>query len=85
MTGDLDAAAVLRRRDSFASNWSDDGQVSWLDSAGIGLYRGQGRISSDRVVEVRVGEDGPTVWRTAADSEPSTPHASHPEPRRGHH
>jgi dihydrolipoamide dehydrogenase len=35
VTGDLDAAAVLRRRDSFASNWSDDGQVSWLDSAGI--------------------------------------------------
>ncbi|MEO3743426.1 NAD(P)/FAD-dependent oxidoreductase [Plantactinospora sp. B5E13] len=63
VTGDLDAAAVLRRRDSFASNWSDDGQVSWLESAGIALYRGQGRISSDRVVEVTNG--GQTVSLTA--------------------
>src|SRR5689334_1279152 len=31
VTGDLHAAAVLRRRDSFAANWTDDGQVSWLD------------------------------------------------------
>ncbi|GAB3842262.1 dihydrolipoyl dehydrogenase family protein [Dactylosporangium cerinum] len=64
VTGDLDAAAVLRRRDSFASNWSDDGQVAWLDSAGITLFRGQGRISSDRVVEV-TGADGSTVTLTA--------------------
>ncbi|WP_408055611.1 dihydrolipoyl dehydrogenase family protein [Streptomyces apricus] len=55
VTGDLDVAAVLRRRDSFASDWKDDGQVSWLDSAGIALYRGQGRISSERVVEVTDG------------------------------
>ncbi|WP_225625820.1 dihydrolipoyl dehydrogenase family protein [Streptomyces werraensis] len=52
VSGDLDVAAVLRRRDSFASNWKDDGQVSWLDSVGITLYRGQGRLSADRVVEV---------------------------------
>ncbi|WP_432842185.1 dihydrolipoyl dehydrogenase family protein [Dactylosporangium sp. CA-092794] len=64
VTGDLDAAAVLRRRGSFASNWSDAGQVSWLDSAGIALYRGQGRIGSDRVVEV-IGEDGVTTSLTA--------------------
>ncbi|MFI7492723.1 dihydrolipoyl dehydrogenase family protein [Micromonospora echinaurantiaca] len=64
VTGDLDAIAVLRRRDSFASNWSDDGQVSWLDSAGITLYRGQGRISSDRVVEV-TGPDGTSTSLTA--------------------
>ncbi|MGX7670007.1 dihydrolipoyl dehydrogenase family protein [Plantactinospora sp. DSM 117369] len=65
VTGDLDAAAVLRRRDSFTSNWSDSGQVSWLDSAGIALYRGQGRIRSDRVVEVWAGGDDPTVSLTA--------------------
>ncbi|MFD0579018.1 FAD-dependent oxidoreductase [Dactylosporangium darangshiense] len=64
VTGALDAAAVLRRRDAFASNWTDDGQVSWLDSAGIALYRGQGRISADRVVEV-TGEDGATTSLTA--------------------
>jgi dihydrolipoamide dehydrogenase len=55
---------VLRRRDSFASSWKDDGQVSWLDSAGIALFRGQGRISSERVVEV-AGEDGATTTLTA--------------------
>ncbi|MFF0234469.1 dihydrolipoyl dehydrogenase family protein [Micromonospora sp. NPDC005254] len=60
VTGDLDAAAVLRRRDSFASHWKDDGQVSWLNSAGIALYRGQGRISSDRFVEVTGADGAPT-------------------------
>ncbi|MEU7679363.1 NAD(P)/FAD-dependent oxidoreductase [Micromonospora taraxaci] len=64
VTGDLDAAAVLGRRDSFASHWKDDGQVSWLESAGIALHRGQGRISSARAVEV-TGEDGVTTTLTA--------------------
>ncbi|MEU4680339.1 NAD(P)/FAD-dependent oxidoreductase [Micromonospora sp. NPDC023737] len=61
ITGDLDASAVLGRRDAFASNWSDDGQVSWLDSAGIALYRGQGRIRSDRVVEVTAADGASTA------------------------
>jgi len=64
VTGDLDAAAVLRRRDSFASDWKDDGQVSWLESAGIALYRGQGRFASARVVEV-TGADGAVTSITA--------------------
>jgi pyruvate/2-oxoglutarate dehydrogenase complex dihydrolipoamide dehydrogenase (E3) component len=64
VTGALDVAAVLRRRDSFASNWKDDGQASWLGSAGIALYRGQGRISSERVVEV-TSTDGTATLLTA--------------------
>jgi pyruvate/2-oxoglutarate dehydrogenase complex dihydrolipoamide dehydrogenase (E3) component len=64
VTGELDVAAVLRRRDSFASNWNDEGQVSWLESAGIPLVRGHGRISADRVVEV-TGADGTTTTLTA--------------------
>ncbi|NAZ78001.1 FAD-dependent oxidoreductase [Kineococcus sp. T13] len=64
VTGRLDAAAVLRRRDAFASNWNDDGQVSWLDSAGISLHRGRGRISGPRTVQV-TGDDGGTVTLTA--------------------
>jgi pyruvate/2-oxoglutarate dehydrogenase complex dihydrolipoamide dehydrogenase (E3) component len=64
VTGRLDAAAVLARRDSFASHWKDDGQVSWLDSAGIKLFRGQGRISGERVVEV-TGADGTVTTLTA--------------------
>jgi pyruvate/2-oxoglutarate dehydrogenase complex dihydrolipoamide dehydrogenase (E3) component len=64
VTGDLDVAAVLRRRDSFASNWQDDGQASWLEQVGVPLYRGHGRIGSARVVEV-TGEDGSTTTLTA--------------------
>ncbi|MCG5450627.1 MULTISPECIES: dihydrolipoyl dehydrogenase family protein [Micromonospora] len=64
VTGELDAAAVLRRRDDFASHWKDDGQVSWLNSAGIALYRGQGRIGADRIVEV-TGANGVTTSLTA--------------------
>ncbi|GAA3928930.1 dihydrolipoyl dehydrogenase family protein [Actinoplanes auranticolor] len=64
VTGELDVAAVLRRRDSFASDWTDDGQVSWLASAGITLYRGQGRVGADRLVEV-TRADGATISLTA--------------------
>ncbi|MGC5562120.1 dihydrolipoyl dehydrogenase family protein [Streptomyces sp. FR-108] len=64
VTGDLDVAAVLERRDSFASNWKDDGQASWLEQVGVPLYRGHGRISSARVVEV-TDKDGSTTTLTA--------------------
>ncbi|KQP53963.1 NAD(P)/FAD-dependent oxidoreductase [Agreia sp. Leaf283] len=52
VTGDLDVSAVLRRRDSFASHWKDDGQAAWLESAGVTLFRGEGRISGTRSVSV---------------------------------
>lgn len=52
VTGELDVAAVLERRNAFTSNWSDDGQVRWLDSAGIALVRGHGRISGVKQVTV---------------------------------
>ena len=64
VTGDLDIAAVLRRRDAFASHWKDDGQADWLDSAGIALFRGEGRIRSTRSVQV-IGADGETTVLTA--------------------
>jgi pyruvate/2-oxoglutarate dehydrogenase complex dihydrolipoamide dehydrogenase (E3) component len=63
VTGDLDVAAVLRRRDSFTSDWSDSGQVQWLESAGIGLVRGHGRISGEREVTVTAGDGAATVLR----------------------
>ena len=49
---DLDPPAVLKRRDEFASHWKDDGQVTWLDSANITLYRGHGRLTGERRVTV---------------------------------
>lgn len=59
VTGSVDVRAVLARRDSFTSNWSDDGQVGWLESAGIDLARGHGRLSGDREVIV-TDADGAT-------------------------
>lgn len=59
VTGSLDVRAVFDRRDSFTSNWSDDGQVKWLDSAGIDLARGHGRLSGEREVTV-TDSDGVT-------------------------
>jgi len=64
VTGDLDIAAVLRRRDAFASHWKDDGQADWLESAGITLFRGEGSIRSTRSVQV-IGADGETTVLTA--------------------
>ncbi|WP_280671932.1 MULTISPECIES: dihydrolipoyl dehydrogenase family protein [unclassified Kitasatospora] len=61
VTGTLDAAAVLARRDSFASNWKDDGQVSWLEGIGAVLVRGQGRLDGPRRVVVRTPEGGTRV------------------------
>ncbi|GAB3659249.1 dihydrolipoyl dehydrogenase family protein [Glycomyces tarimensis] len=63
VTGELDVAAVLRRRDSFASDWSDAGQVSWLEGAGIELIRGHGRLSGERVVTVTADDGTTTVVR----------------------
>ena len=65
VTGRL-AAAVLSRRDRFASHWQDDGQVAWLNAAGITLIRGRGRIAGVRTVSV-----------TAADGTVSTLTAGH--------
>lgn len=60
VTGALDVRAVLARRNSFTSDWSDDGQVKWLQSAGIDLARGHGRITGPREVTV-TAEDGTTT------------------------
>ncbi|MBO0609278.1 dihydrolipoyl dehydrogenase family protein [Myceligenerans salitolerans] len=60
VTGGPDPAAVLARRDAFASHWHDEGQVAWLTGAGISLYRGTGRIVATRTVEV-TGADGEPV------------------------
>lgn len=63
VTGGLDVRAVFERRDSFTSNWSDDGQVKWLDSAGIDLARGHGRLSGEREVTVTDADGGTRVLR----------------------
>lgn len=54
--GELDPAEVLARRDSFAAHWSDEGQVDWLNNAGIDLVRGHGRLTAEREVTVTTAD-----------------------------
>ena len=42
VTGEVDVAAVLRRRTSFVSDWDDTGQLDWLASAGSTWCAGAG-------------------------------------------
>lgn len=78
VTGEVDVGEVLSRRDSFASQWDDSGQVEWLEGAGLTLVRGRGRITGVR--EVTVDSDaGPRVLRArsavavATGSDPAIP------------
>ena len=59
VTQTLDAPAVLARRDRFTSSWQDDGQVRWVEDAGIELVRGHGWLTAERTVQVS-GNDGET-------------------------
>ncbi len=54
VTGPLDIAAVLARRDELINGLSDSAQVPWLESHGIDLVRGHARLDGERTV--RVGE-----------------------------
>jgi pyruvate/2-oxoglutarate dehydrogenase complex dihydrolipoamide dehydrogenase (E3) component len=58
VTGGLDVAAVLARRDEFTAHWKDDGQVGWLNSIGAILVRGHGRLTGTRQVEVDTPDGG---------------------------
>jgi len=55
VTGQLDAAAALRRRDEVIHNLDDSGQVKWLEQRDIALFRGHARLEGERLV--RVGDD----------------------------
>lgn len=52
LTGTVDAAAAFAQRDYMTSSWSDHTQTPWLDSKGIELVRGRGRLAGERAVEV---------------------------------
>jgi pyruvate/2-oxoglutarate dehydrogenase complex dihydrolipoamide dehydrogenase (E3) component len=53
--GELDVAAVLRRRDEVVHDLKDDAQIPWIEKHGIALVRGQGKVSGER--EISVGEE----------------------------
>ncbi|MGA2007035.1 MAG: NAD(P)/FAD-dependent oxidoreductase [Solirubrobacteraceae bacterium] len=52
ITGSLDVAATLARRDEVIHSFDDSSKVSWLDKHGITLIRGHGRLAGERCVSV---------------------------------
>ena len=52
VTGPIDVAAALARRDEATSGWDDTGALAWLQQKGIELVRGTGRLAGARTVEV---------------------------------
>src|SRR3954451_22851692 len=56
VTGKLDVAAALARRDEVIHDLSDDSQLPWLQAPGIELFRGHGRLPGERRVTV-AGEE----------------------------
>src|SRR5919199_2267221 len=52
VTGPIDVAAALAQRDYQTSGWDDSGALGWLESEGIELIRGTGRLAGERTVDV---------------------------------
>ncbi len=79
VTGELDVAAVLRRRDYWVSDWDDHGGAEWVASVGIELERGHARLDGPRrvVVERADGSAATLVARhavvVATGSDPVVP------------
>jgi dihydrolipoamide dehydrogenase len=65
VTGTLDVAAVLQRRNQFTHDWTDAHEAKWLADTGIELFRGRGRITAPKQVSVTT-TDGSVTELTAA-------------------
>ncbi len=55
VTGKLDPAAALARRDEVIHDLDDSAQLPWLEKRGIMLFRGHGALDGER--RVKVGND----------------------------
>ncbi len=56
VSGPVDVAAVLARRDTFTSHHDDAGQVRWARGVGVDVIRGRGRVAGEKTVEVTAGD-----------------------------
>ena len=61
VTGELDVAAVFKRRNGFTHDWDDTSQVDWVAGAGIALVRGHGRLTGVKEVTVTAADGSTTV------------------------
>jgi pyruvate/2-oxoglutarate dehydrogenase complex dihydrolipoamide dehydrogenase (E3) component len=57
VSGPLDVASVLRRRDEVINNLDDSAHLPWIEQRGITLLRGRGRLEGERTVRVEGDED----------------------------
>ncbi|AYG04358.1 dihydrolipoyl dehydrogenase family protein [Gryllotalpicola protaetiae] len=64
LSGSIDVPQVLKRRNSVTSNWKDDGQLKWLDSAHIDLVRGHAVFTGPKALRVTAA-DGTVTELTA--------------------
>src|SRR5437660_3177843 len=69
----LDVDAALGWRDFMVSDYSDTGQERWLESQGIALLRGSGRLAGTGVVEVAGVPHSAEHVVVATGSEPIVP------------
>ena len=71
VTGELDARAVLRRRDEIIHDLDDSGHVPWLEQRNCTVVRGQGRLDGER--RVRVGDETLMAGRAVVVATGSAP------------
>jgi dihydrolipoamide dehydrogenase len=55
VTGDVDVAVTLARRDEVIHDLDDSSQMPWLEKRGIELFRAHGRLDGER--RVQAGDD----------------------------
>ncbi len=55
VTGELDVAAALSRRDEVIHDLDDSGQEPWLEDRGVEIHRGEGRLDGEK--RLVVGDD----------------------------
>jgi len=65
LSGTIDVGRVLARRNSVTSEWKDDGQLEWLESAHIDLVRGHAVFTGPKALRV-TGPDGTVTELTAS-------------------
>jgi len=73
VTGEVDVDATLARRNWMTSDWDDEGQARWVESVGVALVRGHGRLAGPKVVEVdgrRLTARKAVVVATGSDPNP---------------
>jgi dihydrolipoamide dehydrogenase len=79
LSGPIDAAAVLARRDEVVSHFDDSGYVSWLENLPATFVRGRGRLAGPLRVEVATPDGGIRALRArhavvvATGSDPAIP------------